>query len=207
MQTRPRIETVSSGRELKRWYWRKEDLVAHARALGLSPSGAKFDILDRIAQFLDTGDVVAPKPASGKPKSKFDWHKAPLTPETVITDSYRNTQNVRRFFKAQCEPGFKFNIAFMDWMKGNVGKTLSDACEAYWTIKTESTKPGHQTEIRAHNQFNQYTRDFLADNPDLGLKDVRRFWALKIQQPSEDGRHVYNRADLDLGAKPSRPGR
>ena len=201
MQTRPAIETLSSGRELRRWYWRKDELVAHARALGLSPSGAKFDILDRIAHFLDTGEALPPKPSRPRPKSSFDWHKDPLTRDTVITDSYRNTQNVRRFFKAECEPGFKFNIAFMEWMKSNKGKTLSDACDAYWTFKADAAKPGHQTKIRAHNQFNQYTRDFLADNPELGMDDVRRIWALKIQQPSDDGRHRYDRSDLNLSAR------
>ncbi|MEO0751309.1 MAG: DUF6434 domain-containing protein [Pseudomonadota bacterium] len=198
MDTRPEIATLSSGRELRRWYWRKDELTAHARHLGLSPTGGKFDILDRIAHFLDTGERAIPGAAQPRPTSRFDWHKEPLSPATVITDSYRNTQNVRRFFKAECDPGFKFNIAFMDWMKANVGKTLEDACAAYWEIKTEAAKPGHRTEIRAHNQFNQYTRDFLADNPALGLDDVRRVWARKIKRPSEDGRHVYARSDLEL---------
>ena len=43
----------------------------------------------------------------------FDWHSDPITRETPITRSYRNTQNVRRFFKAQCGAGFKFDRTFM----------------------------------------------------------------------------------------------
>lgn len=198
VSTRPKIESISSGPELRKWYWRKDELADHARALGVSPSGAKFDILDRIAHFLDTGKKLRPKTAGPKPKSAFDWHKAPLSPATVITDSYKNTQNVRRFFKAECEESFKFNTAFMEWMKGNAGKTLADACAAYREMKAQASKPGFESEIKRHNQFNQYTRDFLKDNPEMNMDDVRRYWALKIQLPSEDGRHGYHPSDLTI---------
>ncbi len=34
----------------------------------------------------------------------FDWHGGPISRKTPITASYRNTQNVRRFFQSQCGP-------------------------------------------------------------------------------------------------------
>ncbi|MEO0401764.1 MAG: DUF6434 domain-containing protein [Pseudomonadota bacterium] len=191
---RPDMATLTNGAELRRWYWRKDELMARAKALGLKTSGGKFELLDRIAHFLDTGERTAPGQEAPKPKSRFDWHAAPLDDDTVITDSYRNTQNVRRYFKAALGEGFKFNIAFMDWMKANTGATLRDACAVYPEL---FVTPG-QTRIRDQNQFNQYTRDFMADNPDLGLDDVRRVWARKIQQPSDTGRHRYEPGDLDL---------
>ncbi|MEL6701277.1 MAG: DUF6434 domain-containing protein, partial [Pseudomonadota bacterium] len=110
----------------------------------------------------------------------------------------KNTQNVRRFFKAEAGPQFKFNIAFMDWMKANTGKTLADAVAAYQAFRQEAAQPGFESRIADHNQFNQYTRDFLADNPKMGMKEVRHFWALKRALPSEDGRHRYAPSDLDL---------
>ncbi|MEO0915571.1 MAG: DUF6434 domain-containing protein [Pseudomonadota bacterium] len=198
LDTRPDIATVQTGTELKRWYWRKDELVAHARVLGVKTTGGKFQILERISHTLDTGETVFPGDVSVAPKSKFDWHAAELTPETVITDSYRNSQNVRRFFKSQLGPGFKFNTTFMDWMRSNAGKTLAEACDAYRSIQAAQYAPGQRRTIRAHNQFNQYTRDFLDDNPNLSMTDVRRIWALKIQRPSETGRHVYERSDLEL---------
>ena len=54
------------------------------------------------------------------------------------------------------------------------------------------------TKIKHHDQFNQYTRDFLEDNPTLRMDGGRRIWALKIKLPSETGRHVYDRSDLSL---------
>lgn len=62
---------------------------------------------------------------------KIDWHSAPLTPDTRITSSYRNTQNVRRFFRAQLGEDFKFNRPFMAWMKSAEGKTLGQAVQAF----------------------------------------------------------------------------
>ncbi|WP_415919602.1 DUF6434 domain-containing protein [Tateyamaria sp. SN6-1] len=192
VDTRPAIDTIATGAELRRWYWRKDELVPHARALGVKTTGGKFRILDRIAHCLDTGETVFPGDTATRATSKFDWHAAPLDDETIITDSYRNSQNVRRYFKSRLGDGFKFNTAFMEWMKANTGKTLRDACAAFPTL---AKVPG-QTRIKDHNQFNQYTRDFMADNPALTIDDVRKAWAARIARPSDTGRHRYDRADL-----------
>lgn len=196
--TRPAIETITSAGELRRWYWTKDELLNECRRLELRVSGGKFRLLDRIAHFHDAGERAFPGDKKAKVTSKFDWHSAGLTLETVITDSYKNSQNVRRFFKAHVGEHFKFNIASMAWMKSNVGRTLADAVEAIKALEEDASKPGFQSKIAAHNQFNQYTRDFLADNPDKGMKDVRHFWALKRALPSEDGRHRYDPSDLNL---------
>jgi len=57
----------------------------------------------------------------------FDWHSGEITCATIITKSYRNTQKVRRFFKAECGDDFKFDRPFMAWMKAAVGQTMGDA--------------------------------------------------------------------------------
>jgi len=193
-ETRTDISAITTGAELKRWYWLKSELAAEAKRLGLRHSDGKFSILDRIAHFLDTGETSLPNDNRPGPKSKFDWHSAPLTPDTVITDSYKNSQNVRRFFKSQLGERFKFTIGFMDWIRLNHGATLADAVVEYRRM----TDVGEKAPIRDHNQFNQYTVDFLKDNPGAGMADVRRVWALKRALPSDDGRHRYERSDLDL---------
>lgn len=65
----------------------------------------------------------------------IDWHSADLTPDTVISASYRNPQNVRRLFKAQIGPEFTFNRPFMAWMKANTGQPLSAAVIAFREMK------------------------------------------------------------------------
>ena len=195
---RPPIGSIKSGSEIRKWYSLKSELLAHAKELKLKTSGGKFTILDRIAHYLDTGEKNWAGDNITAPKSKFDWHKEPLNFDTVITDSYKNSQNVRRFFKEHADPNFKFNIEFMNWMKSNAGKTLADAVIEYKTMINRQSQPEFKSKIATHNQFNQYTRDFLDDNPELGLAEVRKFWALKIKLPSETGRHIYERSDLDL---------
>ena len=197
-ESRPEISTIKTSKELKRWYWLKDELMAHTRYLGIKSSGAKFTILERLAHYLDTGDKNWKSDIKTRQSSSFDWHKEPLSLSTVITDSYKNSQNVRRFFKQHIGEHFKFTIAFMDWMKSNYGRTLSEAVQEYHRLQEENNDSSIKTKIKSHNQFNQYIRDFLADNPTLGINDARRVWALKRALPSKDGKHSYAKSDLNL---------
>lgn len=61
----------------------------------------------------------------------FDWHGAKLSAATPIDKHYRNTQNVRRFFKAACGADFKFDRSFMAWLKDGKPKTLGDAAKEW----------------------------------------------------------------------------
>jgi hypothetical protein len=61
----------------------------------------------------------------------LDWHGDPITRNTPITASYRNTQNVRRFFQAQCGPRFKLDRSFMAWLKNATDKTMGDAVDEW----------------------------------------------------------------------------
>lgn len=74
--------------------------------------------------------------------AEIDWHSAPLDHTTVITAGYRNTQNVRRFFKEACGAHFKFDRDFMAWMKAASGKTMGEAA-AEWLARhgTVASKP------------------------------------------------------------------
>ena len=194
---RPDIATITNAAELRRWYWLKSELAAEARRLGLKVGGAKFTLLDRLCHFHETGEKRWSGDATPAANSRFDWGSASLASETVITDNYRNTQNVRRYFIEHVDPAFKFNIAFMDWIRENVGKSLGDAGDFWLQCKSSSVKAA----IKPHNQFNQYARDFIADNPDLGMREARHYWALKRALPSETGRHCYAPSDLDLDDK------
>jgi hypothetical protein len=70
----------------------------------------------------------------------FDWHSSPITRATPITKSYRNTQNVRRFFKAQCGAHFKFDRPFMAWLKDGAANTMGDAVDEWLRRQRQSTK-------------------------------------------------------------------
>jgi|ERR1700730_15699740 hypothetical protein len=71
----------------------------------------------------------------------FDWHGGRITRATPITKSYRNTQNVRRFFKAECGDGFKFDRPFMAWLIDGTEKTMGDAADEWLRRMRSSGKP------------------------------------------------------------------
>jgi hypothetical protein len=194
MEIRPAIATIKTGKELKRWYWLKEELVAYCKQNAIVYSGGKFTILERIAKKLDGKKLISK--TNTKAVSIFDWHGAPLTPNTIISDNYKNSQNVRRFFKVHCVEKFHFSIPFMKWMKANTGKKLKDAIIEWKRLQKIVSDKSFKSVIPAHNQYNQYIRDFFADNPGKTLKDARHYWKLKRQLPVQ--RHRYERSDLKL---------
>jgi uncharacterized protein DUF6434 len=61
----------------------------------------------------------------------FDWHSDIISRATPITSDYRNTQNVRRFFKSECGDEFAFDRPFMAWLKRAGGKTMGDAADEW----------------------------------------------------------------------------
>ncbi|MFT5133460.1 MAG: hypothetical protein ACI9SC_001932 [Gammaproteobacteria bacterium] len=67
----------------------------------------------------------------------FNWHSDTITESTLINRSYKNTQNVRRFFKSRCGDQFKFNRDFMQWMKEAEGKTMADAIGEWLNRQSE----------------------------------------------------------------------
>ncbi|WP_339766107.1 DUF6434 domain-containing protein [uncultured Hoeflea sp.] len=67
-----------------------------------------------------------------------DWHADPITEATVIDAGYRNTQNVRRFFKSAIGDHFNFDRPFMAWMRSHQGSTMAEAV-AEW-VRREQAK-------------------------------------------------------------------
>ncbi|MEO1634680.1 MAG: DUF6434 domain-containing protein [Cyanobacteria bacterium J06631_9] len=191
---RPKLIEIKKAKDFDQWYWLKAELVTFCRAQGLRISGNKADIAHRIRHFLDTGEKEPPqKQPRKKVTSQFDWHSAPLTLETKITDSYKNTQNVRRFMVSQVGKSFRFSIPLMKWMKENEGKTLAAAILQWETIEKSKRAGNYTTEIPPGNEYNQYVRDFSQDNPGQSLSAARRCWAYKRSQP---GRNRYHPDDL-----------
>ena len=64
-------------------------------------------------------------------KNSFDWHSAKLTGSTKIDASYKNTQNVRRFFQKEIGDDFHFTRPFMKFLKDHAGITLYQAAEEW----------------------------------------------------------------------------
>ena len=151
--------------------------------------------LDRIA---DTLDTTSEKPSKPKPSKKtistFDWQMEMLSLDTFITDNYKNTQNVRRFFILHCGDQFHFSIPLMAFMKTHIGMTLQHAVNEWQRLSEQSKDKNFKSEIPEGNQYNKYVREFFADNPTMTMEQARDFWKLKRSLPT--GKHVYEKNDL-----------
>ncbi|MEO1445737.1 MAG: DUF6434 domain-containing protein [Cyanobacteria bacterium J06635_11] len=192
-EERPAIESIESGEEFKRWYWLKEELVSYCRTLGLGTAGQKQVLTARIVTFLDTGKIV--RPVSKKVTSTFDWSKETLTLGTRTTDSYRNSQNVRKFMKQQVGDRFAFSNEFMEWMRDNMGKTLADAVEFWIDLDSRKRLSGYREKPLPQNQYNQFVRALSQAKPGISNKEIRRLWAVKRAKP---GPHIYQPGDEDF---------
>lgn len=60
-----------------------------------------------------------------------DWHGMTITRDIPVDPSYKNTQNVRRFMVEHCGAGFKFDRAFMAWIRDGSGKTMGDVVDEW----------------------------------------------------------------------------
>jgi len=176
---RPPIERVRTAAELRKWYWLKSELVNFARISGIAYDCNKPELVARLCHWIETGEKTGAKIPRTKPRpiSKFDWGKERLTGATEITDSYRNTQNVRRFMQSHAAEHFAFSNEFMAWMRDNHGRTLQDAID-FWLHLDAKKKHGYRENI-----------------PGISASELRSVWAKKRALP---GPHVYKKGDENL---------
>ena len=59
MQERPILNKQLNSAAFRSFYWLKEELVEFCRSNGIPINGGKLEITERIAYFLDTGEIVS----------------------------------------------------------------------------------------------------------------------------------------------------
>lgn len=191
---RPILNTKITIEDFNDYYWLKVELTNFCREVGICSVGSKMELTKRIQQFLENGTIIFENNKITY-SSDFDWNKEQLSTSTIITDNYKNTENVRTFFCKEIGKSFKFNVAFMKWMKTNSGKTLGDAIKQWNEIKTLKSNNNFKTEIASQFEYNAYIKDFFVDNPHLSINDAIACWNKKRKQK---GDKKYIKDDLKL---------
>jgi len=186
MSQRPELSRELNGETFRGFYYLKEELVRFCRDNGLPASGGKEELTDRIALFLDTGEVLRPS-AKRKPAANVGT----ITEQTVIEQNIVCSEKHRAFFAERIGRGFSFNVLFQKWLKANAGKTYGDAIEAYYQILEEKKKS--KTTIDRQFEYNTYIRDFFQHNPGKSLEDAIICWK---HQKSLRGHNRYEPSDL-----------
>lgn len=184
--TRPILNKNLDSKTFRSFYFLKEELVDFCRKNGLPTSGGKVEITDRIAHFLDTGEIM---PASRERTMTVQIGNIDLN--TKIEPNFVCTEKHRAFFKEHIGATFSFNVALQKWLKSNTGKTYKEAIGAYYQILEEKKKG--KTKIDRQFEYNTYIRDFFADNQGKSLEDAIKCWKYKKQMR---GDNRYERADF-----------
>jgi len=184
---RPELKKGLDGKTFRSFYYLKEELVEFCRANRLPTSGGKLELTERIAAFLDTGEVVETAKVSKKAPSDI----GNLTEQTIIEDDFVCSEKHRAFFKEKIGNSFSFNVLFQKWLKGNAGKTYGEAVEAYYQILEEKKKG--KTVIDKQFEYNTYIRDFFEDNKGKSLEEAIICWKYK---KGLQGHNKYEPTDL-----------
>lgn len=186
MIDRPILDKNLDSKTFREFYYLKEELVDFCRKYGLPTFGGKLEITERIALFLDTGEIFSAKRVQKKAQTITD-----ITEETPIESDFVCSEKHREFFKEHIGNSFSFNVAFQKWLKSNSGKTYADAIDAYYQI-LEDKKKG-KTKIDKQFEYNTYIRDFFADNQGKSLDEAIKCWKYKKQL---QGHNRYEKTDL-----------
>ena len=186
MNERPKLNKNLDAITFRSFYYLKQELADFCKENGLPTSGSKAELTDRIAYFLDTGNVL-----KFSAERKTVANISTLTEDAVIEPNIVCSEKHRAFFREKIGKSFSFNVPFQKWLKTNAGKTYGDAIRAYDQILEE--KKQRKTEIGGQFAYNTYIRDFFADNPGKSLHDAIVCWNYKKSLP---GHHKYERSDL-----------
>lgn len=163
---RPNLTKEISAEIFKDFYWLKEELQSFCKVNGISPSGSKIEISDRIEIFLRTGEI---KKDLRKPRpNKKSQTQENLSLDTIITENHRCSQHVRAFFKTAISPNFHFSTYIQNYFKNNIGKTYRDVVNAWYEENERKKDPGYKKEIAPQFEYNQFIRDFFADPKNQG---------------------------------------
>ncbi len=191
---KPILDKNISVTDFKDYYWLKKELIKFCKVMGISSYGGKIEISDRIISFLENGKlIINANKEKLKTISNFNWNTEKLEKNTLVTDNYKNTENVRKFFKQNIGNNFKFNVEFMNWMKANNGKTLGDAVNKWKEIVALKKNINYRTGIAPQFEYNNYIRDFIDDNKNLLVKDAINCWKIKR---NKSGTKKYEKGDL-----------
>lgn len=166
-----------TSQEFRRWYWLKSELASFARSTGVSASGSKPDIADRIHAFLDGSDIPAPTHRRAR-ASKI---AGPITRSTVIPEGQTASQQLRPFFVAEIGSGFRYDWHMRTFLTENAGATLGDAVD-HWHATRDVPTPETPEQL----EFVRFTKRWHETNPGGTAAECRAAWKVHRSLPVDE---------------------
>lgn len=168
-----------SALELRRWYWRKDELAEFARVLEVRATGSKAAITDRVCAALE--GVAAPPEAPARRASGTQL-SGPLAESTLIAPGQRCSQVLRAWFVEQVGDQFRFDKAMRDLIAAADGTTTLGDAVRLW----HATRGRPAAEIGAQFELNRFTRRWHAENPGGSRAELARAWGVYRDAPVEE---------------------
>jgi hypothetical protein len=191
---RPLLKKELNVKDFRNFYWLKEELQAFCRENEMSASGSKIEIADRVALFLQTGEIQKPLRKRKSPTKVAI--STDLSLDTVITENHRCSQSVRTFFKTEI-PKFHFSTYIQTFFKENVGKTYCDVVNAWYEEEKRKKDPSYKKQIGPQFEYNRFTRDYFADPKNKGKNrdDAIKAWNTIKKLPGSNKYITKNEPD------------
>lgn len=165
---RPSLSKNLSESDFLKWYWLKSELALFCKESGLPTSGAKLQLLQRVAAHLSG----RPQVKTVAPKKKADTMPMVFDTNTMIGEGWRFTKRLRDFFESECGKGFRFNGAVRNFIATGAGKSLEEALVAYRKSLLEPPR-----DIGIQFEFNRHMREFKESNPNAShIEAVSAWW-------------------------------
>ncbi len=164
-KVRPDLSAALSAEEFDRWYWTKVELATFARSLGVSASGSKMEIADRIRATLDGSVAISP------PRRTRNRLNAPMAENSVIPANVILSRELREWFVEHAGAGFHFNGHMREFLATGEGATLGAAVQ-HW----HATKDVPVTEIAPQFELNRFTRQWRKDHPNGTHQELMAAW-------------------------------
>jgi hypothetical protein len=171
---RPTLDKNISVSDFKSFYWLKEELTDFCRQHGITSSGGKIDIANRIIEFLSTRKVINSSPKIHRSTQKLNLLE--ITLDSPITKKYTSNETNRAFFKSVIGPHFHFTTRFMNFCKANPDKTYADAVKEWHAEQEEKKDPNFKTEIAPQFEYNRFMREYKSKNPGKSFQNAVQAW-------------------------------
>lgn len=177
-------------------YWLQTELVAFARALGISRRGNKPELTARIERRLG-GSVEESVPPRPKPAATRD-SETPLSRDRTVVRYYSDAAT-RAFFEREIGPHFHFTYYLNQYRLSHPGLTYGDLVDEWLAEQARRSSGDYQAPIAEHGRYNRFIRDFFADPKNRGksLRDAAAAWNANRDLPGGAGYKAGYQAQPD----------
>lgn len=175
MVQKPKLTKSISFDTFKNHYWLKTELILFCKDNGLVTVGSKQEIAHRIESFITTGSKM--KPARGCSTKDRDSDQ-PITYDTLVIN-YKNDAATRQFFVDHIGQHFHFDAYLRQFTKkNNITKGLSygDLINGWLIEESKRDAPNYKSNIGEQFEYNQFIRDFFANEKDKSRLDAIIAW-------------------------------